>query len=396
LPGLSKEVREYRFGLVRGFMRAHGYDALAFTGSDWFEWISNYGLHDQAFERPFLLVVTANGASFALTSELSRNPIAAQAQRGAWWLDAVSHYAESPDKTRHRWVASQWHEMVTEALHGAGLDRARIATAARSEWLSEAASALPGLELTRANGELHNLRRVKHPEEIETMRRCAALTDWALKVYREELRPGRLLSEADHIVAARLVAEAARRFPDSRFAVRGLKTISGRLAAGADGHGRIDQVLERDSIAMTGLATRLEGLAMELARPWLVGAPDRRTLELLECARAAQDAGIEAVVAGRPISGIHEAAQRVFDAAGHGEQLRIRSGHGIGVIQHDFPVDVPFDGRPLLEREVYAVEPALYFPDFGVFRFADTVAVGATAPERLTTASKDRSALTLN
>lgn len=396
MPGLSKDVREYRFGLLRDFMRAHGYDALAFTGSDWFEWISNYGLHDQAFERPFLLIVTANGRSFALTSELSRNPIAAQAQRGAWWLDSVSHYAESPDRTRHRWVASQWREMVAEALRTAGLHRARIAATSQSEWLVDAASALPGLELTRANVELHNLRRVKHSEEIATMRCCAALTDWALKLYREELRPGRLLSEADHIVAARLIAEAARRFPDSRFAVRGLKTISGRLAAGADGHGRIDQVLEADSITMTSLATRLEGLAMELARPWLVGAPDRRTLELFECARAAQEAGIEAVVAGRPICGIHDAAQRVFDAAGYGEQLRIRSGHGIGVVQHDFPVDVPFDGRPLLEREVYAVEPALYFPDFGVFRFADTVAVGAAAPERLTTASKDRSALTLN
>ena len=319
MPGLSKEVRDYRFGLMQGFMRAHGYDALAFTGSDWFEWISNYGLHDQAFERPFLLVVTASGRSFALTSELSRNPIAAQAQRGAWWLDSVTHYAESPDKTRHRWVASQWREMVTEALRGAGLNRARVAATSPSEWLNDAAKALPGLELTRANGELRNVRRVKHAEEIAMMRRCAAVTDWALKVYREELRPGRLLSEVDHVVAARLVAEAARRFPDNRFVVRGLKTISGRLAAGADGHGRIDQVLESDSIAVTGLATRLEGLAMELARPWLVGSPDRRTLELFECARAAQEAGIEAMVAGRPISGIHQAAQRVFDDAGYGE-----------------------------------------------------------------------------
>jgi len=56
---------------------------------------------------------------------------------------------------------------------------------------------------------------------------------------------------------------------------------------------------------------------------------------------------------------------------------------------------VPFDNRPLLENEVYAVEPSLYVEGIGVFRFADTVAVGAASPEPLTTAALERSALSV-
>ena len=38
-----------------------------------------------------------------------------------------------------------------------------------------------------------------------------------IDAYREELRPGRLLSEIDYVVSARVTAEAARRLPGEGF-----------------------------------------------------------------------------------------------------------------------------------------------------------------------------------
>jgi hypothetical protein len=72
-------------------MRSHGYDALAFTGADWFEWASNHAVSALAWERPFLLLVTADGRSFALLSDLSRNALVAEARRGTIWLDSIAH-----------------------------------------------------------------------------------------------------------------------------------------------------------------------------------------------------------------------------------------------------------------------------------------------------------------
>src|SRR5690349_21880096 len=101
---------------MRELMRAHGCDALAFTGADWFEWISNYPIVDQAFERPYLVLVTADGRSCALCSELGANGLAAARSRGEVWLDFATHYAEHSHTSRCDWTAATAPEMVAATL----------------------------------------------------------------------------------------------------------------------------------------------------------------------------------------------------------------------------------------------------------------------------------------
>jgi Xaa-Pro aminopeptidase len=378
-------------------MRDQHCDALAFTGADWFEWAGNHAISVLPWERPFLLVVTSDGRTLALLPELSRNALEAERRRGTLWLDSVAFYAESPDATRHQWIATQWREMVVDALGSFGLSRARIGADASHDWLRSAADACDAITLIKLGDPLRSLRWIKHPEEIATMRQCAALSDWAVDVYRQQLQPGRLLAEVDFVVSARLAAEAARRHPGENFLIGRLATHSGPASACPHGDGAANgKVLERDAIAVTTLATRLNGLAMELARPWLVGSPGAQTIRLLDCVRAAQEAAIDAAVAGRAIAGMHKAAQDVLDREGLGTQLRLRAGHAIGVAMHDFPENVPFDSRPLLESETYVVEPAIYPPDIGAFRFADAIVIRNAAPELLTRAPKDRAAQSLH
>jgi Xaa-Pro aminopeptidase len=276
------------------------------------------------------------------------------------------------------------------------LGRVRIGADALPDWLQRAHEALPTIQITRVGSPLRSLRWIKHPEEIATMRQCAALSDWAVGVYREQLQPGKLLAEVDFLVSARLAAEAARRHPGENFVVSRLVTHSGPASACPHGDGAPNgKVLERDAVAVTTLATKLNGLAMELARTWLVGSPGAESIRMLDCVRASQDAAISAAAAGNAVSGIHKAAQDVLDRAGLGAHLRLRAGHAIGVVMHDFPENVPFDDRPLLERETYIVEPAIHLPDVGAFRFADAIVIGSGAPEVLTRAPRDRPSLSL-
>jgi Xaa-Pro aminopeptidase len=390
LTGLSSNVRAHRFRQMQELMREESYDALAFAGSDWFEWISNAPVAGATFERPFLLVVTGSGSSFALLSELDRNAMIARARRGELWLDSAAYYAESHDPARHGVIASQWREMVVEALRAAGLERKRIGSDTLPDWLAQAA-ALLDTDARKVGAKLRRLRLVKHADEIATMRQCAQLSDWAVSAYREELAPGRPLAEIDFTVSARLAAEAARRVPGENFLIVRLQTLSGAAAACPGGDGAsAGRTLQGNAPASTTIATRLNGLAMELARPWLVGSLDASSNAMFDCAFSAQRAAMEQLIAGRPVSAIHMAAQSVFDGAGFGNHLRLRAGHGIGVMQHDFPVDMPFESRALLENEVYAVEPGLFIADVGAFKFADTLAVGAAGPVHLTTPSKGR------
>jgi Xaa-Pro aminopeptidase len=397
MAGLSTAVRAYRYALLREFMRRHEYDALALTGADWFEWAANHELTDQAFERPFVLIVTASGNSFAVMSELTRNTVISCAQRGQSWVESYHYYAESNDAATHRWNTPQSYELVAEALRSAGLAQARIGVQAHGEWLARALDLLPATTTSNAGLALQALRWVKHAEEIATMRECAALTDWAIEIYRNELRPGCLLEQVDYLVASRLSVAAGQRLAGQNFVIKGIRTLCGAESACAAGDGvPSGRRLEANTVALTGLGTRLNGLAVELGRPWLVGKPDKRIIDLFDRSLSAQRAAIEAAVAGRPVSAIHAAAHEKFESAGLGPHLRLRAGHGIGVVQHDYPVHVPFDSRPLLSGEVYAIEPSVYISGVGGFRFADTVCVGAAAADCLTRATTDRAHLTLS
>ncbi len=313
------------------------------------------------------------------------------------WLDSVIHYSESSDATRHKYLATQLHDLLQQTLRTAGLTQGRIGTEGSGELLAPVSAELPGLRIERAARDLRNLRRIKHPEEIAAMRRCAALADWTIEAYREELRPGRLLAEIDSVVCRRVTIEAAKRHSSEKFAIVALRTLAGPRSLCADGFRAHDQVLQAgDVIVNTNVAMRLNGLAMELARPWLLGSVDRQIVSLFDCVYEAQQRSMAAAVAGRPISGIHSAAQKVFERAGHAAEFFLRAGHGIGVVQHDFPVDVPFDDRALLERETYAIEPALNIEKVGDFRFADTIAVTSSGCDPLTRASRNRKDLTLS
>ncbi len=393
MPGLTNAVRMYRLQLMRDFMRSGGYDALAFTGADWFEWAGNHAVSDLAWERPFLLVVPLSGPSFAIMSELGRHQVGAEAQRGTLWIDSVSHYCEAPGGG---WLQPQWSEMVAEALRGAGLARARIGADGLPGPFARVARGLPGVSVTVSTETLRPLRRIKHPDEIATMRIAGSLNDWAMNQFREEIRPGRLVAEVDYLVCARLATEAARRVPTENFTINKILTLSGPTSACPHGDGAlVGKVFEKDSVSVTAIATKLNGLATELARPWLVWSPDARTISLYDCALAAQTAGIEAAVAGRPVCGIHGAARDVIQRAGFDQLFRLRAGHGIGVVMHDFPHNLPFEQRSLVEGETYVVEPGLYLPEIGGFRFADALVVGTADAEQLTRCSKDRPSQTI-
>ena len=391
MAGLSKVVGAYRHKKLGSFIRENDFDAIAFVSSDWVRWATNHTIRAQAWERPFLVIVTADGRSCAFMSELSRHQIEAEISRCQLWIDSVTFYSEYPGAQKYGWIFPQWSEMVAEAFLELGLSDANICADQISKPLKEVASLFSELRISVAPQTLGCLRWVKHAEEIATMRSASLLSDWAMNVYREELRPGCLLAHLDYLVAAELASESARRLPGENYVIASMITTSGISSASPHGDGApTGKKLENDCIAITNIATHLNGLTVELARPWLIGSPGARVIDMFESALAAQTAAIDAAVAGRPVSGIHIAAQEVFEGNGYGAHFRLRAAHGIGGPMHDYPEDVAFNHRLLVENETYAIEPGLNVSNVGGFRFSDTIAVGETGPVQLGQATKER------
>ncbi|MBI3512678.1 MAG: aminopeptidase P family protein [Proteobacteria bacterium] len=374
-------------------MARHELDALLLASADFFEFATNHGVTVQAWERPFALVLTRAGAAVAVMPEISANKLAAERQRGALWLDRTVHYVERP--LAGRASTEDFPAALADLLRELGLTRARIGIDGAAGPVARALALRPEATTVAVVADLRTVRLVKHAEEIAAFRQAAALADWALARYRAELRPGRLTQEVDHLIAAATMVEAAARVPDEDFQILKFMTLSG--PAGASPHGDGAQTGARvlaGAPAVVACNVRLNGLSVEDQRTFACGQPGADVIRLIDAARHATEAGLAAAVAGAPLSGIDQTACGVIERAGFGRYILHRTGHGIGVATHEFPEDMGFNPRPLIADEVMVVEPGIYVPGLGGFRYVDMAVVGAT-PDRLTHAPSDLAAMTI-
>jgi Xaa-Pro aminopeptidase len=392
---LGTAVRDHRWDLMRDLMDRQGLDALGFTTADFFQFASNFHTDVLTWERPILAVVPRNGAPFAVLNELSTNHWRFGLEAQKLWITDARFYAEHPRLRSRVPTAPQWAEMVADRLKEAGLARARIGLDAGGGPLSKVPALLPGLKLETITADCRALRFVKHPEELALMREIAALSDWVQDRYRENIRPDRLVQELDMSMAALMAEEGGRRFPGENLEILRCWTLSGPASCAPHGDGRSAGARIESGHGLVNIVIpRVNGLAVENERTWFCGRPSQRQIHLFETARAANEAACEAAIIGNPVCAIDEAAQAVIEKAGCAELILHRTGHGMGTLGHEFPEDMAFNTRPLLEREVYSAEPGIYEWGLGGFRHDDTVVVG-TRPEVLTRAPKDLKSQTI-
>jgi Xaa-Pro aminopeptidase len=388
MPFLTRATFDYRRARMAGMMRANDLDALAFTAADFFQWATNFHVDVQTWERPIVVVVPLGGEPFAMMNELSTNHVRGARERGVMWVDDVTIYAEHPRLAARVPVRAQWAETLADLLRQHGLARSRIGVDAMGGPLARVPALLPDVRLVACLAQMRELRFVKCAEELAVHRDAGALSDWGQERYRENIRPGRRLQELDFAMAALISEEAARRFPGENAEIRCL-TLSGPASASPHGDGMpTGATIEQGHGIVNICNVRVNGMMTENERTFFVGTPSNRQAALYEAARAANEAGAAAAVAGNPVSAIDAAAQSAIVAAGFGENILHRTGHGMGVQGHEYPDDMPFCHRPLLAGEVFSVEPGIYVYGLGGFRLDDTVAIGAP-PELITKSPRD-------
>ncbi|MDA8051342.1 MAG: M24 family metallopeptidase [Rhodospirillales bacterium] len=392
---LGARVHAARLAAMRALMEREELDALAFTSADFFQFATNFAIDVQTWERPVLAAVPRTGEPFAILAELSEHHWRYAEAAGRLWVKDAHFYAEHPRVGDRAPLVVEWAELAAECLKARGLAHGRIGADAASAPFARAVSLLRRARLSVLAAAVRTLRFVKHPEEIALMREIASLTDWLQDRYRENIRPGRLTLELDMAMAARTAEEAADRFPGQHFEIMRCWSISGPASSAPHGDGRSAGArIETGHGMINVVVLRVNGLVVENERTWFCGKPTAEQERLFETARAANEAAIAAAVTGRPVSGIDAAAQAVIEKAGYGDLIRHRTGHGMGTLGHEFPEDMAFNHRPLLEREVYSAEPGLYVFGLGGFRHDDTVVVGTT-PDVLTRAPKDLKSQTI-
>jgi Xaa-Pro aminopeptidase len=129
---------------------------------------------------------------------------------------------------------------------------------------------------------------------------------------------------------------------------------------------------------------RVNGYAAECERTVFLGDPSARELELYNLVMEARALAYSMVRPGVRCADSDQATQELFASKGYQDHIIHRTGHGIGLGNHEQPWLSNGSSDVLAENMVISIEPALYFDEIGGFRHSDTVLVTKDGYEILT------------
>jgi len=386
---LSRRVYQERLSRIRRELAESDLAALVVLTPENFLYVSGYFLDVQPWERPVAAIIPRDGDPFLVMHELSTNHVRYATEHQSMWITEVHFYAEHYRMERRTYMTPQWPQMVADLLRRKGIRRGRLGVDSTAGPIEHVPSLLPGVQLAVAGRLLREMREVKDEEELVLIRQGAELSDWGQARYREHLAPGRPLAEIDSLVAHEVCKEAVRRWPDYKVEIR-VAGLTGPNSACPHGiSGNYGQVIERGHGIVNIIIPRLNGYVCENERTFFVGSPSKEQAAAFQAAFEAQETAAAAFVAGATMADADAAAQRVFERHGYGDRVIHRTGHGIGLAGHEFPDDIAFNFRPLVEHEVFSCEPGIYLYGVGGFRHDDTVIVQKGRPEITTRFPRD-------
>jgi Xaa-Pro dipeptidase len=104
---------------------------------------------------------------------------------------------------------------------------------------------------------------------------------------------------------------------------------------------------------------------------------------------ASHAAGVKAGVVGATCESVDAAARKVIDDAGFGDFFIHRTGHGIGMEEHEDPYMVAGNALPIEAGFAFSVEPGIYVPGKWGMRLEDIVVATNDGPVSMNNESHD-------
>ena len=240
-----------------------------------------------------------------------------------------------------------------------------------------------GVEPVPTYGLVEELRVVKDEEELELIRRAAAITDIAFERFADE---GGLVGRTEAELAWRFETFLHEANADSvSFAVL---VASGPNAARPHTNPG-ERKVEKGETVIVDAGCMVGGYCSDFTRTFATGPLPDELQRAYDVCLDAQLAGLEAVKPGASGPGADSAARDRIEAAGFGEAFGHGLGHGVGLLVHEDPRLAQESRSTLAVGNVVTVEPGIYLSGLGGIRIEDLVVVQQDGPEILSPFRKD-------
>lgn len=244
-----------------------------------------------------------------------------------------------------------------------------------ARFLVELLPLLPGTVYDRAVGVMGELRMRKDAAEIEALRRAGAAVDRIAAELQAGRIPlvGRTEADVSADLSARIIAEGHQKV---NFAI----VAAGENAASPHHHPG-DRVIREGEIVLCDFGGTMDGYCSDITRCVFVGDPVPEVAEAYAVLQTAQAAGVAAGTVGTPCEEVDRVTRRIIADAGFGEYFVHRTGHGIGMEEHEDPYMVEGNSIPLVAGHAFSVEPGIYVAGRWGMRLEDIVVAADAGPD---------------
>ena len=138
-----------------------------------------------------------------------------------------------------------------------------------------------------------------------------------------------------------------------------------------------DRVITAGEIVLCDFGGTMAGYCSDTTRCVFTGQPSAEIAEAYAVLLDAQQASVASATVGTPCQDVDRAARQIIADAGYGDFFVHRTGHGIGMEEHEDPYMVQGNGAPLAPGHAYSVEPGIYVPGRWGMRLEDIVVATA-------------------
>ena len=357
------EMSSDRFDRVREAMRAQGTEALLLSVGPDLPWLTGY--EAMPLERLTMLVLPVDGPATMVVPRLE-----------------APRVVERPDRFALRpWEESEDPVRIVADLVGAARGLA-IGDKTWSRFLVDLQAEVPGATWRKGSDITGPIRARKDPAEVASLRRAAQAADRVaaqLQAGEIALR-GRTEADVSADLGRRLVDEGHQRV---NFAI---------VAAGANAasphHDAGDRRIADGDVVLCDFGGTMAdadgiGYCSDITRCVSLGEPSAEVAGAYAVLLDAQQAAVAAATVATPCEEVDAAARDRIAAAGYGDRFIHRTGHGIGVEEHEDPYIVAGNVAPLEPGHAFSVEPGIYTAGAWGLRLEDIVVATESGPDAL-------------
>jgi Xaa-Pro aminopeptidase len=353
-------VTQARLERVRRRLEELGLDALLLsTGAD-LPWLTGYTA--MPLERLTMLVLPADGDATLVVPRLEAPRVTPRPE-----LFDLTAWDETEDPTA-----------IVAALLGSRRSLA-ISDRAWAAPLLALQASLPDATWQPASIVTGPLRAVKDADEIAALRQAAAAADRvATALVEGEIDlVDRTEAAVSREIGERLLEEGHQRV---NFAIVG----SGPNAASPH-HAPGPRLIGRNESVVCDFGGVLDGYCSDITRTVFTGEPPAEFRDLYAVLERAQAEAVGAAQLGIPCEDVDAVARRIITEGGYGPYFVHRTGHGIGLEEHEDPYIVAGNCERLTAGNAFSVEPGIYVEGKWGARIEDIVVVTEYGPDALNT-----------